>query len=117
MISLVVDDDPSVRTYIASVLRRENFETLEAEGGRKAFEIVQKLGGKVDLIVTDIQMPDGDGITFANSVRMLFPSIPILIVSGCIRPNAEFEFVEKPFSAATMLNVVRRVFGAEAKSA
>ena len=91
--------------------REEHFETLAAEGGRRALEIMEALGDAVDLIVTDVQMPGGDGVSFAHSVRELFADVPIILVSGTAPPPdaLEFEFVEKPFAPHELLQVVRRV--------
>ena len=109
MLALVVDDDSAVRTYITSILDSENFETLEAADGNRALELVRVLDGDVDLMVTDIQMPGGDGISLARAVRASYPSVSIILVSGCAEPDDRFEFVEKPFSWAAMVRVVRRV--------
>ena len=69
------------------------------------------LGDAVDLIVSDIQMPGGDGVSFAHSVRELFADVPVILVSGSAQPPGaeEFEFVEKPFAPAELLQAVRRV--------
>jgi two-component system response regulator PilR (NtrC family) len=117
MLSLVVDDDRAIRSYIRVLLQREGFETVEAAGGKAAMEIVKMLGGCVDLIVTDIQMPDGDGLSFANAVRKSFPSVPIILVSARARPDAVFEFVEKPFASATFVRVIRTLVPRPAKTA
>src|SRR5271154_5268839 len=117
MLSLVVDDEPKIRTYIKAVLRRECFETLEAEGGNQALEIVNVVRGAVDLIVTDLQMPKGDGLSFANAVRKAFPSLPIVLLSGRTKPDTVFEFVEKPFTAQTLARVVRKLVTRPAKIA
>ena len=109
MLSLVVDDDSALRTYIASILHSESFETMKAANGKHALEIVQMLDGGVDLIVTDIQMPGGDGISLARAVRGAYPSVAIILVSGRAEAYAGFDFVEKPFSWATMSRAVRRV--------
>jgi CheY-like chemotaxis protein len=109
MLSLVVDDDSAIRTYIQSILHSENFETLEAQDGKHALEMVQMLDGSVDLIVTDIQMAGGDGISLARAVRSSYPSISIILVSGYCKPDLNFDLIEKPFSWATMVSVVRRV--------
>jgi CheY-like chemotaxis protein len=108
MLSLVVDDDPDIRAYIKQILQRDGFETLEAEGGNAALEIVKLLDGCLDLIVTDIQMPEGDGLSFANAVREVFPSVPIILVSARTRPDTIFEFVEKPFGFETLMRAVRK---------
>jgi two-component system response regulator FlrC len=111
-VCLVVDDDPSIRAYIMTLLQREeHFETLQADGGRRALEIMKALGDSVDLIVSDVQMSGGDGVSFAHSVRQLFADVPIILVSGTTQPSdaLEFNFVEKPFAPQELLQVVRRV--------
>jgi CheY-like chemotaxis protein len=117
MLSLVVDDEPKIRAYIRAVLRRECFDTLEAEGGNQALEIVNVVRGCVDLIVTDLQMPNGDGLSFANAVRKSFPSVPIVLLSGRTKPDTVFEFVEKPFTAEALAQVVRKLVARPAKIA
>lgn len=68
----------------------------------------------VDLLVSDIQMPEMDGFTMACAVRAGFPLIPVILVSGqaAIDPatilNAGFEFVQKPFQPATFLSAVEK---------
>jgi DNA-binding NtrC family response regulator len=108
-IALVVDDDPAIRAYVCVILRRENFETLEANGGNPAWRIVETLGDSLALIVTDIQMPNGDGLTFANAVRQAHPSVPIILTSGRSKPDTAFAFIEKPFSWATLVSLARKL--------
>src|ERR1017187_2072254 len=62
-LSLVVDDEPAVRGLTSAILREEGFQTLEASDGTQALQIVLALEGEVDLIVSDIQMPNGDGLS------------------------------------------------------
>lgn len=68
-ICLVVDDEDAVRGYVRMTLEREGFKTIEAASGIEALRLVEKLGDAVDLIVSDIKMPDGDGITFVCAAR------------------------------------------------
>jgi DNA-binding NtrC family response regulator len=113
---LIVDDDPSIS--ITRLLRHwEHFEALEADGGRRALDIMKTLGNAVDLIVTNVQMPGGDGVSFAHSVRESFAEVPIILVSGNAQPPdaLEFEFVEKPFAPDALLRVVRRVLAQKLK--
>ncbi len=109
MLCLVVDDDESVRLYIQTILQAEDFETLEAEDGLQALEIVRMLDGGVDLIVTDIQMPAGSGLTFARAVRVCYPFIAIILMSSGAVPDGGFEFVQKPFSWAVLSRAIGRV--------
>ena len=114
-VSLVVDDEACVRNFIMAVLRSDGFQTLEAENGVQALELMRKLDPAVDLLVSDIQMPKMDGITLAYSVRAEFPTIPLILVSGYAEvepaklPAGSCEFVQKPFPPATLLRTVKKV--------
>ena len=108
-ISLVVDDEPAVRKYIAAILNREHLQTVEAEDGADGLRIVQELGDDVVLIVSDIQMPNGDGVAFAHAVKATFPAVPIILVSGGAEPSPEFGFIRKPFQPGTLVKAVREL--------
>jgi two-component system cell cycle sensor histidine kinase/response regulator CckA len=111
-ISVVVDDEPSVRKYISAILKRADFETFEAGDGAHALRIVQELGEDVALIVSDIHMPNGDGVAFAKAVSATFPAVPIILISGQAEPHPEFGFIRKPFLPSTLLNTVREAVAA-----
>jgi two-component system, cell cycle sensor histidine kinase and response regulator CckA len=114
LIALIVDDDPYIRGYVRFILKRENFETIETDGGNRALQVVEAFGGAIDLIVTDIQMPNGDGVTFAKAVRQQYPSVPIILMSGHARPDVEFAFLEKPFSWAALVAEARKLIASSA---
>lgn len=109
---LIVDDESSVRAYVKAILEREQFQTFEAQDGIQALRLVEKLGDLLDLIVSDIRMPGGDGVTFVSSVRESFPILPIILISGYAElerpehPGASFEFVQKPFLPPALLMAV-----------
>ena len=111
--SLVVDDDASVRKFIKAVLQSAGYQISEAENGLQALELLRKLCGAVDLLVSDIKMPVMDGLALAWSVRAEFPAIPIILVSGYAAtehvPHAAYEFLQKPFLPAALLALVKRV--------
>ncbi|SPE43217.1 Two component, sigma54 specific, transcriptional regulator, Fis family (fragment) [Candidatus Sulfopaludibacter sp. SbA3] len=108
---LIVDDQESVRGYLRAILEDE-FQTVEAEDGIQGLRLVEKLGSELDLIVTDIQMPTGDGMTFACSVRESFPALPIVLVSGYVGSyeracrGTSFTFVKKPFPPEALLTAI-----------
>jgi two-component system cell cycle sensor histidine kinase/response regulator CckA len=108
-VSLVVDDEPAVRRFVSALLRQEHFQILEAEDGSQALQIVQELDGEVDLIVSDIQMPNGDGLSLAQAVKDSYPDVPVILISGQVNPDASFEFVQKPFLPATLVKAVRKL--------
>ena len=115
MIALVVDDETSVRGFIVAVLQGDGFQTIEAENGDQALEMIRRLGTDVDLVVSDIRMPLIDGITLAYWVRAHFPAMPLVLVSGYAEieearlPNTGFEFVQIPFDPTILLSTVEKV--------
>jgi CheY-like chemotaxis protein len=82
MLALVVDDYSVVRSFVRTILLAEGFQILEAEDGQQALEMVSTLGGGVDIVITDIQMPCRDGIRLARELTQAFPALPIVLMSG-----------------------------------
>jgi len=77
---LVIDDLPLVRAPVAWLLRREGFEVTEAAGG---LEGIQRLcEAPVDLVLTDLRMPDRSGWDVARDVREFRPNLPVVLVTG-----------------------------------
>jgi DNA-binding NtrC family response regulator len=118
-ICLIVDDEPSIRTYLRAILQRERIQSLEADNAAQALSIIHKLGGRLDLIVCDIKMPgEMDGIDLAYSVRNSFSAVPVLLISGygdvesVKHAAANFEFIQKPFVPETILMAVKKMVGA-----
>lgn len=118
-LALVVDDEPSIRRYVSVILQSNGFETVEAKNGGEGWRVVQTFGGRLDLIVSDIQMPEGDGISLARSVGACYPSIPFVLVSGYVRPELSLEvaFLQKPFLPSQFLRVVHKLIGYQAQAA
>jgi DNA-binding NtrC family response regulator len=118
-ICLIVDDEQAIRTYLRAILQREQIQSLEADTAAQALRIVQRLNGRLDLIVCDIKMPgEMDGIDLAYSVRNSFPAVPVLLISGygdvesVKHAAANFEFIQKPFVPETILMAVKKMVGA-----
>jgi len=109
MLCLVVDDDSTIRTFVCAIAHAEGLETLEAPCGDDAFDALRMLDGAVGLLVTDIQMPHGDGLSLARRVAARFPHVRAILMSGYVEPEGGFEFVAKPFSWITMRDALRRV--------
>ena len=100
---LVVDDDPDVRTVVRKILLRQGFKVLEAKDGLAAFELLQRLSGGVQLLVTEIQLPRMDGITLGQKVSTDYPKIEVLYMSGFVEETIRHipirHFLPKPFRA------------------
>jgi two-component system cell cycle sensor histidine kinase/response regulator CckA len=108
--ALIVDDEATVRLYIKAVLQQQGFETVEAADSLEALRFLRNDAERVDLLLSDVQMPRMDGIALARAVRTEFPAIPLILVSGyCSReeaPDLAVSFIPKPFTPATLLTAI-----------
>ena len=79
---LVVEDDAIVRMLIVDVLEELEFNVLEADGSVRALELLEDKGQCIDLMMTDVGLPDMDGQELARKARELYQQLPILFASG-----------------------------------
>ena len=111
--ALVVDDEATVRLYVKAVLQQHGFETIEAADGIEALHLLRNVAAGVDLLLSDVRMPNMDGIALARAIRAEFPAIPLILVSGyCSRkeaPDLDVHFIPKPFTPATLLAAIGSV--------
>ncbi len=110
---LVVEDDPGTRALIERSLAPEHLELLAAGNGRKAVEILERR--PVDLVLTDLYMPEMDGFELLAVMLQRFPSIPVIVMSSSELPELGEEltrrgalrFLEKPFDYLALAICVR----------
>ena len=98
---LVVEDDAIVRMLIVDVLEELEFNVLEADGSEQALEKLKDLNQHIDLMMTDVGLPNMDGRELANEARVLRPALPILFASGyaeTIEVPQGLHLIGKPFS-------------------
>ncbi|GJL65283.1 MAG: hypothetical protein NPIRA05_02540 [Nitrospirales bacterium] len=81
---LVVDDEPDVRKVVRMTLEKSGYNVLEAEDGEKAIAEVKKDENSMllSLIITDIRMPNMNGIDVINYYRKEWPSVPLIVLTG-----------------------------------
>ncbi|MEP0708644.1 MAG: ATP-binding protein [Parvibaculum sp.] len=116
---LLVEDEDAVRTFAARALGTRGYEVLQAESGEIALDVVREHDGRIDLIVSDVVMPNMDGPTMARELKTLLPGTPIIFVSGYaedafaknLDPDQEFHFLPKPFSLKQLAAAVKDVMG------
>lgn len=114
---LVVDDETAVREVLCEALEAEGCEVLAAEGGEKALQLYDARQGRVDIVFTDIGMPEMSGWELASEIRKRSETIPLAIVSGwadaisCDARNAIKAdwVVSKPFDIATIASIANEV--------
>jgi hypothetical protein len=115
---LVVDDESALREVTRRILVRSGYTVLSATGGREAIDLATAASkGSIDLVLTDMIMPEMQGPTVALEVRKIHPNIRVLFMSGHAQPalkagamlGTNFHLIEKPFDQVTLLENVRRV--------
>lgn len=115
---LLVDDDREVREIMAGMLRQIGHEVSLAEDGRQALELF-RAGGN-DLILTDLLMPNKDGVELIAAVRRINATVPIIAMSGGYRTDSlqsianasavgANEILYKPFGVAELKTVLERL--------
>ncbi|MEW9805416.1 cell cycle histidine kinase CckA [Mesorhizobium marinum] len=114
---LLVEDEDAVRMGGVRALTSRGYTVHEASSGVEALEIYAELEGKVDIVVSDVVMPEMDGPTLLGELRKLRPDIKFVFVSGYaedafaknLPADAKFGFLPKPFSLKQLATVVKEV--------
>jgi len=105
---LVVDDQDAVRDVISLALQGAGYLVLEAGSPSAAVELAAG-DGAIDLLVTDVVMPEMDAFELAARVRLERPGIRVLYTSGYTDARAEGPFLQKPFTPAQLVEKVAAV--------
>lgn len=74
---LIVDDEAPLRKALVFDFKRKGFRVLEADNGKNAFELIKSQ--KIDVILTDVRMPNGDGVELLDKVKALNPELPVVM--------------------------------------
>jgi two-component system, cell cycle sensor histidine kinase and response regulator CckA len=113
---LVVDDEPGIRMFVSQILEQNGFSVLTAHDGADAILLSQSYPGEIELVITDVRMPNVDGPTLVRTIAADDPGIPVLFMSSHYDSSLidEFEgseFLAKPFSIDRLLEAVRMMLG------
>jgi putative two-component system response regulator len=112
---LIVDDEPSVRRSLTRMLQAQGFHCFEAGSGREALRVLDQTG-EIPLIISDMRMPELDGMGFLEAVRQKFPDSSVIMLSGisetttavdCLHLGAA-DFLLKPISLGELQARVTR---------
>jgi len=122
---LVVEDQAEVRAYTVAVLKAYGYRVVEAENAGAALLLCERDGERIDLVLTDVVMPNVSGRELARRLEKLQPGIRVLFMSGytnnVIVPNGVLEkgaeFIQKPFSPEQLAAKIRAVLGPPALAA
>src|SRR3954451_16249067 len=110
---LVVDDQDLVRGVIRIALERAGYTVLEAASPSAAIELVRG-NGPIDLLVTDVVMPEMDAYELADRIACEVPGVRILYTSGYTDAAAEGPFIQKPFTPGQLVEKVSDVLATTA---
>jgi CheY-like chemotaxis protein len=114
---LVVEDENALREMICRMLARHGYQVITAANGRDAVEVAASHRGGIDLLVTDVIMPQMSGKEAAERIRALCPSVKVLFMSGYTEGilsaqgvlEAGINLIEKPFTEKSLLAKLRGV--------
>jgi len=114
---LLVEDEDAVRSFAARALRMRGYTVLEASGGEAALDIVRKHPSAIDLVISDVVMPNMDGPTLVRAATRLRPEMRVIFISGyaedTFRRNdekvEELHFLPKPFGLKQLVAKVKEV--------
>ncbi|VAW68111.1 Phytochrome, two-component sensor histidine kinase; Cyanobacterial phytochrome B [hydrothermal vent metagenome] len=115
---LVVDDEPQLRDLAVEILQAQGYQTLVAENGNMAIEILQG-DAKVDLLFCDVIMPGLNGYQVAEKVRQLRPELIIQLTSGLAdvsamteqKPLTELNVLQKPYLRSSLIDCIAASLG------
>jgi signal transduction histidine kinase len=114
---LLVEDEESVRSFVARILRRTGYTVLEASGPAAAVDVFESRGGAIDIVVSDVVMPDMDGPTLVARLMDIKPGFLVLFMSGYpgedSRTLSGYDFIQKPFTPAGLAQRVRNVLDSQ----
>ncbi len=114
---LIVDDDETLRNALVFEFKRKGFTVLSAENGVQAFELLK--ANKINLVISDMRMPGGDGMSLLENIRASNPNIPnVIFITGftdvteaeCLAKGAKKVF-SKPFDRKIIMNAVFGILG------
>ena len=114
---LFVEDEDSVRNFACNSLRRWGYSVYEATNGKTALELIKKGDLHIDLLITDLIMPEMDGMELGEKIGEMFPTVDILYASGYTsdhlmntdKLHEGIHFIRKPFSVQALVKKIREI--------
>ncbi len=111
---LLVEDDDQIRRLIRSMLSTEEVEILEASTGAEGLQVAQESGRPIDILLTDMLLPELSGYDLAVALRNMYPAMRIIMVTGYVEGDIVQRgvqelgaaFLDKPFQSAELRRLV-----------
>ncbi|MBL0337865.1 MAG: response regulator [Rhodospirillaceae bacterium] len=114
---LLVEDEDAVRIFSARALRNKGYQVIEARSGEAALEIIKQQVAPIDLLVSDVMMPQMDGPTLIREAHKIIPDLKVIFISGYaedsfrqrLQNDQGIQFLPKPFSLKQLAEKVQNV--------
>jgi hypothetical protein len=118
---LVVDDNEGVRKVVAAILERANFRVLLANSGPDALGVAAKTDGKIDLLLSDVDMLQMSGPDLGEALKKTRPDLHVMLMSGGTNGNLlvlnyGWAYIQKPFVAVKLVQMVTEVLNSPNRS-
>ena len=118
---LIVEDNNVMRELLKSLLISEGHEVLSAHDGLEAVELYKTEGEKIDIVITDVEMPNLSGVEAYRQIKRINPEAKVIFVTGAMNGRLKKQlqnegiqgFFQKPYSPNDILAKVREILGGQ----
>ncbi len=122
---LVVDDEPMALKLVQTILEKRGFEVLITTSPNEAVTLFSAEAARIELLISDIVMPELDGPKLAQKLVDINPELPVLFMSGFVTEHeveqaaniSQFAFIRKPFRPATLVQAVQKMLAGSEQTA
>ena len=110
---LVAEDEPTIRGLLRRLLKMWGYRTLVAHNGTEALEVAEHHRGGIDLLLSDVTMPEMGGQELAEKLTKKRPAIKVILMSGFshiqVVAQRGWKFIQKPFRPAEVEEIIKKV--------
>ena len=115
---LLVEDEDAVRMFASRALKNKGYTVYEADSGVSALKVMEETDAHIDLVISDVMMPQMDGPTLVKKIRETDKNLKVIFISGYAEDalddnimDKDFNFLSKPFSLKQLAEQVKEVLG------
>ena len=118
---LVVDDNEGTLKVVVAILEHGNFRVLSANGGPAALKLAEETDAKIDLLLSDVDMPEMPGPDLGQALKKARPDVRVMLMSGGTNGNLlvlnyGWAYIQKPFVPAKLVQMIKDVLHTEDRS-